>query len=86
MSDTSGEFLTVREAFNTFVTKGDVLALGKNFDDHRKDDREAFEKIDQKLEDLRAERLPKWFLPTLVALGSLLSPFILFALERALKS
>lgn len=81
----SGDYITVREAYNTFVRTNELAVLDKNLEEHRHDDRVLFEKIEHKLDDLRADKLPKWFLPGLVGAGAIFSPFLIVYLEHLWK-
>lgn len=92
----SGEFITVREAFNTFTTKGDMVQFMESFKEHREDDRAAFQKVDEKLnltnnkmdelrDEVRSGKLPRWAYWVIGTTISLLVPFMVVGLEWALK-
>jgi hypothetical protein len=96
MAETSTDFITVREAYNIFAQREDLAGMTKVLDEHRSDDREAFEKLDTKLDhttkrieevrdEVRAGRLPKWAFWVLGTLATIGVPFLVVMLEHYWK-
>lgn len=92
----SGDFITVREAYNTFVARNDLTTLKAMLDEHKAEDRATFNEVRETVnhtnevlsslrDEVRSGRLPKWAFWLIGVMVTIGVPFGVVALEHALK-